>query len=256
MVPAQNLAPAPAGLVLGDKIPEFKDIILPRLNIVQGLGDLKDAFPQGGLVFNQSVLLWAPPIIDKATGNVTKPASPPVIITCLGFRPTRYVEKVQGGIRGRIVDTEEQVKTCGGTTDYNEAKMKASAGMTLFQPLAEALIAIERPEAMADDDTVFVYPAGGKKYALALWGMKGTAYTAAAKRVFFTNRAVGNLRQGYPTRSFALTTRWTSYEGNNGAHVPVLIPHAVSTPEFLAFVASVLQSPMSSQEDGSAPAGQ
>lgn len=230
---------APAGIVLGDKIPEFKDIILPRLNIVQGTGELKDSFPQGAVVFGQSLVIFTPPVVNAKTGNVEKPGTPPAIITVLGFRPTRFSEKVQGGIRGMIVDTEEQVTAAGGTLNYQEWAAKKSAGMKRFEPLADALVVIERPEAVADDDTVFIYPCDGKKYALALWALKGTAYTAAAKGVFFTARAVGCLRQGYPTYSYALSTRQQSREGNTW-YVPVCIPKSKSTPEFLAFAASIL----------------
>jgi len=140
-----------------------------------------------------------------------------------------------------IVDTEDGVKAAGGTLDYNEWKLKAKDGMKRFEPLADALIAIERPECISDDGSFFIYPIGDKKYALAIWGMKGTAYTAAAKRVFFTSRACGCLSKGYPTRSFSMATRLTSYEGGNSAWVPVLLPHTPSTPEFMAWVEKVLK---------------
>lgn len=234
------------GLGVGDKLPEFKDIILPRLNIVQNIGELVKAFPRGAIVFNQrTVLFTAPilPVIDQATGNATvagTPASPPINIVCLGFRPTRYAEKVPGGGRGIIVNTEAEVRANGGTLDYTEHKLKAKDGMKRFEYLAEAMLAIERPDSIADDGTVFVFPVDGKKYALALWAMKGTAYTAAAKRVFFTERQVGCLQKGYPSRSFSMTTRLENYPGGNSAWIPVLIPGKESSPEFLRWVDKVL----------------
>lgn len=235
----KSQAMAPAGLVLGDSLPSFDDIILPRLNIVQNIGDLKDSFPLGAIVFNQTTVLFTPPIVNGKTKIVEKPASAPLVITCLGFRPTRFVEKVEGG-RGMIVKTEDEVRANGGTLDYNEWMLKKADGMKRFEPLAEALIAVERPEIVADDDTVFVYPVAGKKLALALWGQKGTAYTAAAKRVFFTNRAMGCLRGGYPTRSFNFTTVWKTFGEGRGAWAPSLLPHQPNSPEFLAWVAQVL----------------
>lgn len=230
---------APGGLVLGDKIPEFKDIILPRLNIVQGTGELKDSFPQGAVVFGQSLVLFAPPIINAKTGMVEKPGTAPVTITVLGFRPTRFSEKVSGGVRGMIVDTEDEVTKAGGTLNYKEWDAKKDAGMKRFEPLADALVVVERPEIVADDDTVFIYPCDGKKYALALWALKGTAYTAAAKGVFFTARAVGCLKGGYPSYSFALSTRQKSGNGNTW-NIPVCLPKAKSTPSFLEFAANIL----------------
>jgi hypothetical protein len=227
-------------LVLGDKIPDFKDVILPRLNIAQSIGDLGKTFDPGSICFDQRVLLFSPPIIDTKAGVVTKPGLPPISIVCLGFRPTRYVEKVEGGDKGLIVASEDQVKTSGGTLDYREYELKKASGMKRFEALAEALIAIQRPDHLEDDDTVFVYPVEGKKYALALWAIKGTAYTAACKKVLFMQRAVGYLNKGYPTRELSLTTRWQKFENGNGAWVPVMIPGKATTPEFLAWVAGVI----------------
>jgi hypothetical protein len=242
VVPASEQQLAPGGLVLGDRLPAFKDIILPRINIVQGVGLLKDSFPFGSIVFNQQVVLFTPPDIDKQTGNIKRAGTPPVVLTVLGFRPTRYAEKVSGGARGLIVDSEDAVRANGGTLDYNEWKLKQSSGMKRFEPLADALVAIERPASITDDDTVFVYAVDGKKYALAIWGLKGTAYTAAAKRVFFTARAMGCLRGGYPTYSFNVSTRSETRESNTYS-IPVCLPAQKSTPAFLEFVASVLKAP-------------
>lgn len=233
---------APGGLLLGDKIPTFKDIILPRLNIVQGVGLLKDNFPFGSIVFNQQAVLYVPPDIDMKTGTVKRAGTPPVNLTVLGFRPTRFAEKVSGGARGIIVDTEEAVRANGGTLDYNEWKLKQNAGMKRFEYLAEALVAVERPTGLADDDTIFVYAVDGKKYALAIWGLKGTAYTAAAKRVFFTARSMGCLRSGYPSWNYAVSTISKQTEGNTYA-VPVCLPAAKSTPAMLEFVGGILNTP-------------
>src|SRR5690242_3504876 len=59
---------APAGIVLGDKIPDFKDIVLPRINIVQGIGELNKSFAVGALVFNQTTTLFTPPVMNQKTG--------------------------------------------------------------------------------------------------------------------------------------------------------------------------------------------
>lgn len=240
----KSTAMAPSGIVLGDNIPDFKDIILPRINIVQGIGQLKDVFPIGAIVFGQNTVLFTPPVVDGKTGNVKQAATPPVLLTVLGFRPTRFAEKVQGGVRGMLVNTEDEVRAAGGTLDYKEWNLKKAAGMKRFEPLAEALVAIERPAHVADDETVFVYPVvdGDKtrKFALALWAMKGTSYTAAAKRVFFTNRAVGCLRKGYPTRSFNMTTVYETFDNGNGAWIPVCLPAAESTPGFMEFARAIL----------------
>jgi hypothetical protein len=238
-----NTALGPTGLVLGDKIPDFQDIILPRLNIVQNIGKLKDSFDPGCIVLNQQDALFLPPEIDGKTGVVSRAATPPVLLTVLGFRPTRYCEKVPGGGKGIIVNTEAEVRANGGTLDYGEWNMKKASGMKRFEPLADALVAIQRPESFKDDDTVFVYEVDGKKVALALWALRGTAYTAAAKRVFFTARAVGCLRQGYPTWRYAVSTREETYDSGNKSWIPVCLPSGKTTPVFMDFVRSVLSAP-------------
>ncbi len=233
-----------------DYLPGFGDIILPRLNMVQGSGLLKDSFPQGAIVFGQNLVLFTLPIFDKATGNVTTKALPPVNITVLGFRPTRYVEKVAGGAKGMLVNTESEVRAAGGTLDYNEWKLKEASGMKRFEYLAEAFIAVRRPEHVADDGTVFVFDVGGEKYALALFSMKASAYTQCAKKVFFTARNLGCLadkkengvvvrKGGYYTWSYNLSTR-SAVQAGNTYYVPLAIPNAPSTKAMLEFVNGIL----------------
>lgn len=234
-VPAQS-----PGLLLGDKIPDFSEIILPRVNLSQNIGKLKDSFPPGSVVLGQQVLLFCPPDVDVETGNVRRAATPPVTITVLGFRPTRFCEKVEGGGRGIIVTSEDQVRANGGTLDYQEWKLKKAQGMKRFEPMADALVLIERPPITKDDDTVFIFPAGGKKYAVALWAMRGVSYTAAAKKVFFTQRSIGTLRGGYPTYGFNVTSRMDTYTGGNTAWVPVCVVKEKSSPEFLELARAII----------------
>ena len=238
-----NSALGPTGLVLGDKIPAFDEVILPRLNIVQNLGELRQSFELGSLVFNQQVPLFIPGKVNEKTKTVEREATPPASLTVLGFRPTRFCEKTTGGARGIICDTEAQVRANGGTLDYAEWKLKSASGMKRFEPLADALVAIERPAQLPDDDTTFVYEVDGHKYALALWGLRGTSYTAAAKRVFFTQRAVGCLRGGYPTWAYSVSTREETYPGGNKAWIPICLPNHKNSDAFMAFVRSVLQAP-------------
>lgn len=234
----------PSGLLLGDKIPDFSEIVLPRVNLAQGIGKLKDTFLPGTIVLGQQVPLFIPPDIDITTGNVRRAATPPVEITVLGFRPTRFVEKVAGGARGAICNTEDEVRAQGGTLDYKEWKLKAASGMKRFEYYADALVLIRRPDSIADDDTVFVYKIEGAKYALAMWGMKGTIYTAAAKKVFFTNRRIGCLMNGgYPSKHFSVSTRLENWPGGNSSWIPICVAGANSSPEFLQFVNQIIGNP-------------
>lgn len=229
---------APSGLVMGDKLPSFDEIILPRVNLVHSVGNLKDQFQPGALIYDQRLVLTKPPIIRQ--GKVESEGLPPVIVTFLGFRPTRYVENVKGGGRGLICKTPDEVTKNGGTLDYQEFIQKQSSGMKRFDYLAEALIAIQRPEHCADDDTVFTFEADGLKYALALYSMKASAYTVAKKTVFHA-RSLGCLTKGYPTHSWALSSILKpTPDGSSTYWLPVLVQHKKSTPAFLNFAAAVL----------------
>lgn len=241
MVPVSSapIAFSPTNVVTMDRIPGFDEIIWPRINIAQAIGELGKAYPVGSIVHNQQTILYEPTIIDVKAGKTIKEGTKPIRVVCLGFLRTRYVEKVVGGGRGAIVLSEQAVKDAGGTLDYNEWNLKKDAGMKRFEVLEEGLFAIERPEHMADDGSVFVFPVGDKKYALAIYGMKGTAYTAAAKGVLFTQRASGCLREGYPTRVFAMSTRWKDFPNGNGAWVPVLLAQEATGPEFRNWALSI-----------------
>jgi hypothetical protein len=238
-IPSGNVGFRLSNVVSMDRIPTSSEIIWPRLNIAQAIGDLGKTFPLGSIIHNQQSVLFEPTIIDPKQSKVVKEGTAPIRVVCLGFLPTRYVEKVSGGGRGAIVTSEQAVLEAGGTLDYNEWMLKKDAGMKRFEILEEGLLAIERPSHMADDDSVFVFPVEDKKYALALYGMKGTAYTAAAKGVFFTLRASGCLRDGYPTRVFAMSTKWKEFPNGNGAWVPVLLAQEATTPVFRNWVKEV-----------------
>jgi hypothetical protein len=252
-VQGQRALGAPAGLVLGDKIPDFSEIILPRVNIVQNIGKLKESFIPGSLVFNQETVLFVPPYVNEKDPTKNRAATPPVTLTVLGFRPTRYCEKIEGGAQGRILNNEADVRAAGGTLDYAEWQLKKAAGMKRFEPLADALVAVERPSINPQtgqpfpetdgEDPTFGYSVDGKRLALGLWALRGTSYTAAAKRVFFTARAVGCLRGGYPTWLYTVVTREETYPGGNKAWIPVCLPKAKQTPKFLEFVQQVLSAP-------------
>jgi hypothetical protein len=243
--PTPTPAPAPAGAVmpasrrlLGDDLPDLKEIILPRLNIVQNIGKLQEEFEPGTLVYNQNIILFSPASAKKGASH---PASPPLNITVFGFKPTRYCEKVEGGGRGIIVDTEDEVRSNGGTLDYGEWKAKKASGMKRFEILKDAMLAIRRPEGVDPDGATFTYEVEGQFYTLAMWALHGVCYTAAYKRVFGPSRVTGCLTKGgYPSWNYSLTVREETYPNGNKAWVPVCIPGRKNTDEFLNFVASVI----------------
>jgi hypothetical protein len=234
--------PATRKLLLGDQLPSFKDVILPRLNITQNIGQLKDRFAPGSLVFNQATLLFVPPVINTTTGNVERAALPPVTLYVIGIVSQRFSECVKGGIGGAIVNTEAEVRAMGGTLDWKEWKLKEAAGMKRFENLDDLLVAIERPQHCQDDGTVFTFSVEDKKLALGLWGLKGTSYTEAMKKTFYPSRLSGCLREGgYPSWAFSITTREKPFQNGNKAWIPICVPKAKSTPAFMEFVRQIIE---------------
>ena len=241
-VPATTNAGA-VGPVVNDWLPTFNDIILERLNISANIGKLKESFPPGSIVYGRHTALYVPADIDLATGTVKRPATKPVILTVLGFQRPKFIEKTTGGVRGMTVRTEEEVTQVGGTLDYQEFELKKKDGMKLFQILATAMVAIRRPDHIADDGKIFNFDVEGSKYTLAFWGMKGSAYTAACKRVFNPDRLKGCLLPGWATFSYTVSTRLDKWEGGKEAYVPVCAPLEKNTPAFLEFVGRIIPQP-------------
>lgn len=232
---------SPSGIVSSDDLPGFKDVMFPRINLVQNLGDLKNTFSPGEVVFGKQTVLFTPPNVNAQTGNMTKQGTPPAIVHFLGITQKRFHEIVQGGMGGIIVNTEAEVRANGGTLDYKEYELKKSAGMKRFGPMIEFLVVIQRPEHCADDDTVFSFKVDDKKYALGLWSMQKTSYTQGYKKILAFQRLAGVLKDGYPTFSFALSTRENSYDGGKKkAWVPVLIPSGKVSPAFAEFVNNII----------------
>jgi hypothetical protein len=230
----------------------FSDIRLPRINIVQKVGELSNVFTPGEIVLNQTLPIYTPPVVKD--GKEIKAGDKPLNIVLVGFRKKQFVEKIVGGTMGALCNSEEEVGKLGGTLNYKEHETKVANKIPskLFQELATALILIEKPEAFKDVDHVeFAHEIEGRYYALALWSMKGSSYTTAAK-TFFTARKMGHLKDirengvvtggGYPSWSWALSTKLEAYKTGNFAHIPVLARGAKSSPAFLDFVRSLVGS--------------
>lgn len=222
-----NPAPAP----YSDENIGLGDIILPRLNIVQKVGELSNHFEHGSILLNGEQYLYTASKDPKATPT-------PLTILVLGIGPSKYVEKVEGGGKGITYNTPQDVVAGGGTVDYNDAQ---ATGKPLYQESKTALLLVEKPEGV--DDTNFPHTFEGKKYCTALWTMKGTAYTHGA-RVFLTARQIGALRPvekggkgGYRSMFYTLGTKLTSYK-NNWYFIPVLKPAGDTTEAFRNWIVS------------------
>lgn len=225
---AENSAPG-----YDDEAIDFSEIQLPRLNLVYGVGDLSTIYNPGEWVLNGNLVLHVPANPVKKVAGF-----PPVNLTVLGFKKRQYVEKKSGGERGNMFNSTAEVVAAGGTLDYKEAESTKKA---LYHTLATALILIEKPAHIFDEDRlIFSHECEGRFYSLALFGMKSTVYTHAAKKIF-TAKKLGHLKGGYPTFSWNLTTKFESkYE--QPTPIPILTAGVKNTPAFAEFVKEVLSS--------------
>lgn len=226
------VAPASRGSFADDDIIDPADIVIPRLNFVQKVGELSNVFAPGSIVLNGQLVM-----IDAPKGTAE---SDPLEILFIGFRKVQFVEKVEGGGKGMTFNTEAEVAAAGGTLDYNVA---AATGQQIYQRLATALTLVRQPKGL--DDTMFPLPydnADGSvtNYTLALWSMKGTAYTNGAK-IIKTARKMGHLRKtGYKAGWWTLRSKLKQYD-SNFAYIPVLKPvPGGSSPELQAWITDIV----------------
>lgn len=219
----------------------FEDVNLPRINLVHKVGALSEQFNPGEITLNQATVIHTPKNeLKKIEGN------PPLRIVILGFRPRQFAEKVGNNERGMLVSSKEDVVKNHGTLDYKEwevsvaeAKKPGSTSVPLryFQNLATAVLLVECPVHLAESDkdhVIFPYECAGRFYALALWGMKGTAYTHAAKDIF-TARKLGHLRKGYCQHGYTLTTKVKIF-GENPTVIPELGIGEKTSPQLESFI--------------------
>lgn len=202
------------------------DLVLPRFNIVQKVGDLSNQFAPGTILLNAQLALVKAPEKFDLSGKIK--------LLIAGFMPTVFVEKLEGGAQGNLFRTEAEVVAAGGTLDWNEAQ---ATKKQLYQRLATAMILIEQPEGL--DPESFPTEIEGKRYALALYSMKGSAYTNATKN-FKSARKIGHLKQhGYRGGWWTLQSQLKKF-GDNYAYIPVVKAAGSSTPEFRAALLDLL----------------
>ncbi len=248
MVPAQSATVSPYDpTALDDNNIGFEDVILPRINIVQKVGDLSKIFNGGEVVLNQETVIHEPAFIHPTDPSKNEQGTGLLTLTVLGFRKKQFTEKIEGGKLGMLLNDEADIARNNGTLDYKEWKQSVDASKLpgglpakrFFQRLATALLLVERPAHIPDEDHVlFPYEFEGKFYCLVLWSMKGTGYTNAAKHLF-TARKIGHLRTGYTAQAWTLTTKIEEYSGNS-AYIPVIKPGPKNSDTFRAFAREII----------------
>lgn len=189
--PTSSLAVAPGAGITGDL--DASDISFPRLQIVQGMGNLSENYKKGEIVLDGESLISDGPTPVEFT------------VCRIGKQFEENVDWDSGEIP-RIVSKNEAVEI-GGSFEWGANGEKPN-----WLPIADALICIK-----GEDPDVFPFEYNGGNYAFALWRIKGTAYKRAAVPIFTAARMY--YREGINTGSFLLNTEKATF-GGKSVHVP------------------------------------
>lgn len=243
----ERMLPAKHRPVINDRIPAFSEMRLPRINICQNIGGLSENFQPGEVVYRQTTVVYSP---ERKGEKGTAPGE----LVILGLLPDRWVERVAGGEKGRIVMSPEEARSKGGTTDYDEWKLKEEDGMAYFEPLAEFICLLKWPKHLPGAMTQFPFKIDEDRFALGIWGMKSTAYNNCAKYVF-SDRSIGPTYEGgYPSCLYQFTTWLKPFGKGKSAWVPAFKATGPTTESFQKFaheiIASAAEAPKANDDGG------
>jgi len=199
------------------------DLILPRINLTQKVGDLGDQFGPGVIVFQKEQVLW-------------KDGQEPLNMVILHAQK-RYQENTEFGSdeMGQVVDTLDEVKALGGWIDWRDG----DAGKRESPPWAprlDVVCVLEGPKGV--DTSLFPFQFNGKAYAAAVWTLSKSGFTSAG-RTILTARATF-LRDGYRTGSWQVTA--AKRQGPKGVYfIPAFRASGKTDEKFREFLGGVYQ---------------
>lgn len=193
------------------------DINIPSLKIVNGAGPVSENFDKGAIVLSGESQLS-----DGKT---------PIKLTVIAFRKF-YIEKLNSddydeGKRPRRFDTPEQVREAGGHLEWINDEPPP------FQSAADATVVVESDT----ENPLFPFEQNGKHYALAVWEIRGSAYTRAGKTI--ATAGAYSLRDGLQNGSWTLATKLEKL-GKYTVAVPVLKAGPKNDAATAAFFVSLL----------------
>lgn len=201
------------GIISGDVGQD--DIVIPRINIVQGVGPLAELFQPGQIVLNKELVL--------SDGNT------PIELTVLSARK-QFTENIpfDADEKPQVFDTLEEVKAVGGTIEWiNDEKPS-------YVPILHVHVLLKAPEGV---EGAFPLEHAGHPYALAVWTLRGVAYTRAGKNIL--TAAKFSLRDGIHHGKWTLSTKREKF-GRNSVFVPVLRVAGRHDASFMDFVVNLM----------------
>jgi hypothetical protein len=202
----------------------MSDIKLPRINLTQKVGGLADHFAPGSIVFEKTVVLS-----DGKT---------PVDLTPLQIRKM-YQRKVAWGEgdsneQPEVYDTVAEVRAAGGSLEYGDDNY--------FGEVAHIQFAIKLPAAFKDNEEageiidLFPYELNGDLFAVAMWTVTSSGYTALAKPLF--TAAASLLRNGLYHGHYNVTSELRK-NAKNSWYAPRPVFAGKHTPEAAEFFKSI-----------------
>jgi len=156
-----NTLPLAIGQVTGDV--KESDVAIPRLNIVQGVGELSESFTPGDLVLNRELRL-APKEVPVTL----------VVLSMSKFFEERLPYDPEGP-RPRIFNSEAEIRAEGLWLEWRNDEAPP------VREVANLLLAIRQPEDVSP--LSFTIEAAAAKWALAVWTVRSTAYGRVFKLV-------------------------------------------------------------------------
>jgi len=190
------------------------DIIIPRLNIVQNVGALSKEFDGGSIVLNKDTVLAK---ADEA-----------IKLTVVSIKKT-YEERLPfdpNGPRPETYETIKEVVADGKWVDWRNNQPPP------VREVATILVLIEEPEDYTG--LGFNYEFEGKHFALAIWTLRNTGYTRAAKKIFSASQ-IELAEKGLLSGEWELSATREEVNGNM-IYVPVLTISGENSPEKVAFI--------------------
>lgn len=200
---------------------DYSDINVDKLNLVQKSGNLSDNFRPGDFVLGKEVVL-------------SKEGGFELIVLKIAKRYQEFLPyDPAASVRPQVFKTAEEVKAAGGNFNYGEEGY--------YRDMATVLLLIPSHDGISPDDkeNKFIYEApNGDAYALALWTLISTGYTAAAKKIFTAGK-IGHLKAGYEKARWNLSSELKK-DARNSWYAPLLRPASKTDEEFSAFTKEVL----------------
>lgn len=156
-----------------------EDIKLPRLNLVNKVGDLSNLFTPGAWVLKK----------EHQLTDVVKGEAGTLKVIAVRLK-VEYQESLpyDPNVRPRVFATAEQVRINGGRVAYGR-------GEGIFAKVGHIEFLIEKPEKLNEEaSSEFFYLLGDKEYARVIYTASSTAYAETAQ-ILYSDYRVGHLNK-------------------------------------------------------------